>query len=238
MKKYFVYIKTLLCLVILGAVFGFTSSRHSKREVSTIKINFSNEDNLFLTRKTVDNLLKQNGKHILNQPKSLINLQGLESQVVSHPMVSSAEVSVGVLGNVEVSVQQKKPLARMYNASEVYYVDSKGGKMPLSSNYSARVPIIDNKNGRIVLEEVFPLIDKLHSDLFLQKMIVAVKKTKEGYWLQTRFYKQLILLGSLEQTDRKLKKLKVFYNYAENDSFARTFKKIDLQYNNQVVCSK
>lgn len=238
MKKYFVYIKTTLFLLFVGFILGFTSKRNAMRKIENVEVVFANEDNLFLTHQMVDNLLIQNKKGVRNQAKSLINLQELEQVVQSHPMVESAQVSVGVVGDLKVSVIQRKPLAREYSQNGVYYIDSKGLKMPLSKSYSARVPIINNKNGLIKSEEVFPLIQKIHQDEFLNKLVVAIKKDGQGYWLQTRFNHQQVLLGGLNKTSDKLKKLKVFYNYMENDSLSATFKKIDLQYNNQVVCSK
>lgn len=238
MKKYFIYIKTVLFLIFIGLVFGFTSKRNAMRKIEDIDIVFSNEDNLFLTHQMVDNLLIQNESGVRNQAKSLINLQELEDIVQSHPMVETAQVSVGVVGDLKVSVIQRKPLAREYNKQGVFYIDSKGKKMPLSKSYSARVPVVDNKNGLIKIEEVFSLIEKIHQDEFLKKLVVTIKKDKEGYWLQTRFNHQRVLLGELKNTSGKIKKLKVFYNYMENDSLSATFKKIDLQYNNQVVCSK
>ena len=238
MKKYFVYIKTLLFLILIGFIFGFTSKRNAMRKIKDVDIVFANEDNLFLTHQTVSDLLVQNKKRVLNQPKSLINLRELEQVVQSHPMVETAQVSVGVVGGLKVSIKQRKPLAREYNQKGVFYIDSKGKKMPLSNTYSARVPIINNKNGLIKSQDIFPLIQKIYKDEFLNKLVVSVRKNKEGYWLQTRFNHQEILLGTLDRTQEKLKKLKVFYNYIKNDSLSATFKKIDLQYNNQVVCSK
>ncbi len=238
MKKYFVYIKTVLFLCIIALVVGFTAKRNANRSVQKVAISFSNEDNLFLTHKMVDNLLIQNGEHVVNKLKSLINLQELEHKVELHPMVSNAEVSIGISGNIHVGVQQRKPLARMFGAQKVVYLDVEGKEMPLSTNYSARVPVIDNKNGLIEQEEVFPLVQKIHSDLFYKDLIVAIHKNEKGYWLQTRYHQQKVLLGSLEEMNKKFKKMKVFYNYAQNDSLTSTFKTIDLQYNKQVVCSK
>lgn len=238
MKKYFVYIKTVLLLVVLGFVLGFTSKRNAMRKIEDVDITFANEDNLFLTCQMVDNLLIQNGEGVRNQPKSLINLQELEQVVQSHDMIETAEVSMGVVDGLKVSVVQRKPIAREYSKQGVFYIDTNGEKMPLSENYSARVPIVNNKNGLMSTSGVFPLMEKIYNDDFLKKLIISVKKDEEGYWLQTRFNHQKVLLGDLNNTSIKFKKLKVFYNYMKNDSLSATFKKIDLQYNDQVVCSK
>lgn len=239
MKKYYVYIKTVLFLIVIAVVFGFTSRRSEARNLQEdIEVVFENDENLFLTSKTVNNLLIQKLGKVENQRKSSISLQELENLVRSHPMISSADVSVGVKGDVQVIIRQRKPLARIFNAQEVVYLDSKGKEMPLSDHYSARVPIINNKNGLLLAKEVFPLIQKINEDPFLKKMVVSVKKNKEGVWLSTRVNHQQVLLGDLKDIHKKLKKLKVFYSYMQKDSLATTFNKIDLQYNNQVVCLK
>lgn len=238
MKKKIVYIKTLLFLLILGLVFGFTSRRNEQRKLQGIEVSFNQDRNLFLTTETVNNLLIQNIGELEKQSKSSLNLQELESLVISHPMVSSADVSVDVLGKINVEIVQRKPLARILNAKEIVYLDADGQIMPLSDCYSARVPIIYNNNGLVQPQEVFPLIQKIHTDDFLRKLIVAIKKDQEGYWLTTRIHHQQVLLGELKGFQKKLKNLKVFYAYQQKDSMAATFKKIDIQYNNQIVCSK
>lgn len=238
MKKYFVYIKTVLFLLLILLVVSFTSGRNAARSITDVKVFFSNEDNLFLTHEMVNNLLIQNGQHVVNQAKSLIHLRELENIVNNHPMVSFSEVSVGVLGGLEVSVKQRKPIARVFNTKSIVYLDKQGKEMPLSNNYSARVPVIDNTNGNVNIEEIYPLMMKIYQDDFFRKLIVSVKKDNKGIWLKTRVNKQSVLLGDLNNTKNKLKNLKVFYSYMEKDSLSSTFKKIDLQYNNQVVCSK
>ncbi|MGY6648997.1 cell division protein FtsQ/DivIB [Wenyingzhuangia sp. IMCC45574] len=238
MKKYFVYIKTGIYLLAIALIFGFATKKNGARKLTSVVVSFENDDNLFLTSENVNNLLIQNVGNVKNQPKSSINLQELENLIQSHSMVSFADVSMGITGKLNVEIKQRKPLARMFNPQNVIYIDTKGGEMPLSENYSARVPIINNRNGLIKPEEVFPLIKKIDADTFMKKIVVSVKKNDAGFWLSTRINKQQVLLGDLENISGKLKKLKVFYNYMENDSLANTFKKIDLQYNNQIVCSK
>lgn len=238
MKKNITYIKTILLLVVVLVVFGFTSNRNSTRKIDEINVFFSKDDNLFLTQESVNNLLIQNGKHIKSQLKSLINLQGLELAVQEHPMISKSEVSLDVLGDVQVEVKQRKPLARIFKAASSVYLDAEGKEMPLSKYYSARVVLVDNKKGNIKNDEVFPLIQEINENKFLQKTIVMIHKDTKGFWVQTRLNKQKVLLGTLDRLDQKLKKLQVFYNYAVSDSVVKTFATINLQYKGQVICTK
>jgi len=198
--------------MIVLSILGFTSNRNAKRIVNEIEISFSNEDNLFLTGESVDNLLVQNNGYVKSQLKSLINLQELEQVVQQHPMISKSEISLDILGNLEVEIEQRKPIARVFDYTGSFYLDTQGEKMPMSNHYSARVLMVDNRNGFIKNEEVFPLVQKIANHPFLTKTIIMVKRDQEGFWLQTRVNKQKVLLGTLDKLNQKLKKLCVRNN--------------------------
>ena len=71
----------------------------------------------------------------------------------------------------------------------------------------------------------------------LKKQIVGVRQSpKKEFFLKTRVGNQTILFGSLNQIDTKIKKLKAFYHKAIKDKTLETYKKINLMYNDQVVC--
>jgi len=239
MKKYVTYLKTILFLITVLMVYSFTGARNENRTVKDVRIYFNKEDNLFLTHQSVNKLLVQNGKYVKKQSKLLINLMNLENAVQKHPMISKSEVSLSILGDLEVNVSQRKPLARVFKSNmNSVYLDIEGKEMPLSKHYTARVLMVNNKNGFIKNQEVFPLVKKINDDDFLKKNIVSIKKDKQGYWVETRLNQQKVLLGSLNDINKKLKKLKAFYGYAANDKLACSFKTINLQYSNQVVCTK
>lgn len=239
MKKYFSHIKFILLLLLTGLVFGFTSKKNKQREVIATDIKFTNPTELFVDYQTVNNLLIQNNRPVKNQTKSLINLHLLESHIMGNPMIKKANVSVDILGNLEVAITQKKPIARVFDQGNSYYVDENGLKMPLSTKHAARVVVVNSVNTDVNIKEVYPLLKKIEGDSFFKDLIVSVTKTNvEGYVLKARHYRQDIVLGNCEDLQEKFKKIKVFYNYGKQDDEINTFKKINLQYHNQVVCSK
>ena len=48
----------------------------------------------------------------------------------------------GVLKSV---VKQKTPIARVFDGEDSFYIDYKGNTMPLSANFTARVPLVSGK---------------------------------------------------------------------------------------------
>ncbi len=239
MKKYIPFIKGVLLLCFVVFLYGFTSQRNNAKKIAKININFKNGDNLFVTYHTVNKLLIQSYEGLKNQPKESIFLDKLEETLLSNEMIEDAEVFVNVNGELGAVIKQKTPIARVNQNGSAYYIDSNGGEMPLSSSYSARVLIVEGVAKGAVSEELFKLVELIYKDNFLKKQIVGVEQvsTRE-FILKTRVGNQTVELGSLNQLDQKIKKLKVFYQKAINDKTLENYKTINLEYNNQVVCTK
>jgi len=239
MKKFMGYIKTFLLIAFLVFLYGFSSSRNKLKKVDNIDIIFENGDNLFITYEMVNKLLIQKYDGLKSQPKENILLNKLEDVLLSNNMIENAEVFLSVDGELGAVIKQKTPIARVRQDEGTYYIDSKGNKMPLSLNYSARVPIVEGISDGEISKEIYILANLIHKDEFLKKQIVGIEQTpKKEFILKSRVGNQTIELGDLRQIDKKFKKLKVFYHKNLNDKTSNVYKKINLMYDNQVVCTK
>ena len=239
MKKFIGYIKTFLLIAFLVFLYGFSTSRNKLKKIDNIDIIFENGDNLFITYEMVNKLLIQKYDGLKSQPKENILLNKLEEVLLSNEMVENAEVFLSVDGELGAVIKQKTPIARVRQDEGAYYIDSKGHKMPLSSNYSARVPIVEGISNGEISKEIYTLASLIHKDEFLKKQIVGIEQTpKKEFILKSRVGNQTIELGDLRQIDKKIKKLKVFYHKNLNDKTPRIYKKINLMFDNQVVCTK
>ncbi|MGA9270097.1 MAG: hypothetical protein WBV45_05700, partial [Lutimonas sp.] len=176
------------------------------------------------------------------QPKENINLKQLETYLGDHEMVENAEIYLTLSGELGAIIKQRTPVLRVACDKEAYYYDTQGKRMPLSDNYSARVPITADTiseggdNDLIVLSRI------VNEDEFLKKQIIAIDRLEKGehfeYELKTRVGEQKILLGDLQRIEKKIAKLKVFYNRTMLDSTYTNYKTINLKFNDQIVCEK
>lgn len=79
----------------------------------------------------------------------------------------------------------------------------------------------------------------IYEDDFLKKQIVGIEQLENNeFILKTRIGDQIIELGDLRNIDLKIKKLKAFYQKTMQDKTLDKYKKINLVYNDQVVCTK
>ena len=239
MKKLLGYIQGLLLIAFIVFLYGFSSSRNRVKKIDRIDIQFENGDNLFITYEMVNKLLIQNYDGLKSQPKENILLNKLEDVLLSNEMIENAEVFISVDGELGAVIKQRTPIVRVRQNEEAYYIDSKGGKMPLSNNYSARVPIVEGIYNDEISEEIYTLATYINEDAFLKKQIVGIEQTpKKEFILKTRIGNQSIEFGDLRKMDKKFNKLKAFYQKKINDNTLDMYKKINLIYDHQVVCTK
>jgi len=225
-------------IIVVVSLFAFASSRNSIRKVSQPNIKFVGENNLFVTYETVSKLLIQNHQDVKNMPKETLDLNLLENALNSNPMIKSAEVYVTVNGVLNAEIEQKKPIARV-SANASYYIDDEGFYMPLSSNYTARVPLVTGKVEKNDLQKVFVVASKIDSDEFLKKNVIEIHQGEDQMiYLKLRQCHFLVQLGSVEFLDKKINNLKAFYQKSLKEKTLNNYSKVNLQFDNQVVCTK
>ena len=219
-------------------LYAFASNRNAVRKVSQPNIQFVGDNNLFITYETVSKLLIQNYGDVKNMPKETLDLNVLERALNSNPMIKTAEVYVTVNGTLTAEIEQKRPIARVCtNAS--YYIDDEGFYMPLSSNYSSRVPLVTGYVKKNNLKNVFTVASKIESDEFLKKNVVEIHQDdNKVIYLKLRQCRFLVQLGSVEFLDKKVNNLKAFYQKSLKEKTLNNYSKVNLQFDNQVVCTK
>lgn len=231
------YIRFIGLLLLTVFLYAFASHRNNERLVGDVAIQFEDESTPFVTRNTVDKLLIQSEGSVTGMPKEKLALNKMESRVKSHPIIKNANVYVTVTGTVGVAIEQRKPIARVYGNTS-FYIDQEGEEMPLSENFSARVPII-NGIAKKDIPTVTELILYIKNDDFLNKHIIGVNKQKNNqYMLIPRKLNYKIVLGEVTSLEHKLSNYKAFYLKAQKDKTLDAYKLINLKYANQVVCKK
>lgn len=219
------------------ALAGFTYNRHKSRNIQDIDITFHQEKQLFIDKTAVNKLLIQNDEPVKKIALEHLDLNLLEKQLESHPMIENAEVYTDLESRLHADIKQRVPIARVVGKDE-FYIDSKGKIMPLSEFYSARVPIIIGLSKKDTLS-AFQLIKYIREDLFFSQQTTMIKSHPKGlYSLRLRSHDFNVFIGKAENLKQKFMNFKAFYVKAKKDSLLGKYKNIDLQYGKQVVCKK
>lgn len=228
---------TMIGVVIF--LFSFTSSRNEKRKLTKSVVVFVGENTLFVKRETVNKLLIENKENASSIGKDKLALNQLERKLNSNEMVEKSDVFVSIDGVLKAVVKQKTPIARVLDLNDSFYVDYEGGIMPLSNNFTARVPLVTGKINRKNSTEFAQLFRMIYNDDFLKKNIIGIQiMPKGGLKMLNRNYDYEIDFGNAEHMEQKFKDYKAFFQKAVLDSSLYKYKKIDLRFTRQVVCTK
>lgn len=232
-------IRLLLMLALVIFLYSFTEKRNLNRKVTKAEVVFVGENQLFVKQQAVNKLLIENRQGPKTIATDALDLNKLEKTIDSHPLIDKSEVSVSVDGVLKAVVKQKTPIARINGKGASFYIDYKGNKMPLSENYTARVLLVSGEINDKNKEDLAKLFRVIYDDVFLKKNIIGMQVMPNGSVLMlNRNYNFKIDFGQLINVEQKFKNYKAFFQKVVLDSSIAEYKKIDLRFAEQVVCTK
>ena len=230
-----------LVLVILMMIFlySFSSKRNSERKINKIEIKFESNENMFLTHQMVNNLLIQNLGGSSRIQKDKVDLNTLENTLNHHEMIEKAEVFSTIDGFLNTRITQKTPILRVISDDDSYYLDKKGDRISLSTNFSARVPLVVGEISIEKRKSYLNLFNEINNDNFLSKNITGAQIMPSGNVVLTnRSFDFKIAFGKPINVKKKLKNYKAFFHHAIKDTLIKEYKEINLMFTQQVVCRK
>jgi len=232
-------IRLFLMMGLVIFLFSFTSNRNKNRKLKKSTVVFVGDNALFIKRETVNKLLIENKDNASSIEKDKLDLNKLEKILDSNAMIEKSDVFVSIDGVLKAVVKQKTPVARVLEEENSFYVDYEGAKMPLSENFTARVLLVSGKINDKNREGLAQLFQDIYDDDFLRKNIIAIQIMPNGSLkMFNRNFNYQIDFGSLVNKERKFKDYKAFFQKAVLDSSLYKYKKVDLRFTEQVVCTK
>ena len=235
--------------VITFTLISFSSRKQADRKCEKISIQVDKKyQKYFIDEEDVLSIMTEGNKKIIKGlSKQAINIKHLESQIKSNKFVDDARVSVDHTGNIEVKVKQNTPIARIFTPKRSFYIDQNGIELPLSSKYSARVPVIisqyENVDKKIDFfaskegESYLFLLNYIRKDEFWSKQITELDINKVGeldFLMQVG--KQKVEFGLPQNVDSKFFRLNVFAKKVQPTVGWNKYERISLKYKDQIVC--
>ena len=138
-----------------------------------------------------------------------------------------------------VNVKQKEPVARIITNDSIFYLDKNSNFMSLSKLHSADVPIIFGFNQFSDLDYLTKVSLMIRDDKFLNQNITQIIiNDNQEINLKLSGLNTVIELGHNNKLEKKIQNLKAFYNRAFRRNDLEKYKKVNLQFENQVVAVK
>jgi cell division protein FtsQ len=230
-----------LCVLggyLIFAIFFF-EKKPKEQVCSRFDINISNgAGDRFVDAADLEKFIEKQNLNPYGKQLKDINTYNIQQALLSNKLIKSADVYVTGSGGVRAVIVERVPVLRvMPSGSSGYYIDEEGESMPLSNLNTAYLPVAtgniteDFAEGYLFRFAVFLRDNKFWNAQIEQ---IAVRSEKDVV-LITRVGNQEILMGSLDNYEIKLSKLKTFYDKVLPKTGWNMYSQINLKFDKQVI---
>ena len=232
-------VRLVLIFGLVIFLYSFTSNRNLNRKLIRSEVVFVGDNNNFVKQETVNKLLIENKSDVKTIQKMEVALDELEKTISKQEMIHKAEVFLSVDGVLKATVVQKTPIGRVFQGNSSFYIDYEGNRMTLSNNYTARVPLVSGEITARNISKLSQLLKMIYDDDFLKKNIIGIQILfNDDVVMTNRNFDYQIEFGKVINAEKKFKNYKAFFQKAVVDSTLEKYKKINLRFTQQVVCTK
>ena len=225
----------LINIIIVGGIIFFNLKNNSDKLIFNEK-NIQFSSNNFINNDSIKINLLDNYKSLDSLNADIETVYEIEQIITRIPFVKKANVYMTVNSELNIRVQEKKPVLNLYNSD---YLLSENGRL---------IPKIDSLNIDLIsfFGEIDPTIytnlsnlsKMIMKDDFLKDHIKYIYSDSLSFYLSVNRFNYNIELGSLENISEKLNNYKVFMASIMDDEILNKYSHLNLKFNKQVIAQK
>ncbi|HJW28831.1 MAG TPA: hypothetical protein VJ508_06215, partial [Saprospiraceae bacterium] len=244
-------IKAFLWVVFLTGLAGVTLTAARFQEKNVIQevkaeVVLLDKGNNLIQPEDFEKLVAKKFGVLKGKPIDQVDMRGIEDFLMTNPYIRQADVFLGASGRLVLNLHQRLPLMRIVdNSGRHWYIDSDTVRMPVSTHFTARVPLV-NGNFPVTanirdwpMDDLFKIVDVLQDDDFMGSLIdqVYVEST-DKIWLVPRIGPSRILLGNTQDLESKAERITKFYKKALPAEGWDAYTYIDTRFAGQIVAKR
>lgn len=203
-----------------------------------------NPHSYFVDEKGIEAMLRDAGLYPKDEKMSTVDTKKIEELISSNDFVEKVECYKTSSNKLCVKVAQRTPVLYVLpNSGDGYFVDYKGKKISKTSYVSNIITATGNIDEAFACEQLVGMAKFIESDDFWNNQVEQIFVMKNKYnkhviEIIPRVGDQVVYFGDIEDYENKFYRLKKFYMQAVNTVGWNKYSRIDLQYDNQVICKK
>ena len=247
-----IVIRIIWSIAAAGLIVLFVVSWKAKsaKQLTDIQIELVGEsaEALFMDEIAIRVILNERGVQV-GMPIEKINLTQLEKFIEKTEWVKNAEFFINNKLVLEVKIEQRIPIARIFTASGTsFYIDNEGSRLPLKQLTVLNLPVFTgfptdqlklSKPDSILLKDVLFFAKTIQKDSFFMAQVAQVNIEPNGtFQMVPTLGDHLVLLGTVDQLEDKLNRLFTFYKKVWLGSGINAYQYIDCRFNHQIVALK
>ena len=237
-----------LTILLIFISLGFSIKQTRQLKCADVKVDISDSvDQKFIQNNDIRLWVRRNHQEIFGQTLTLVNLRKIEDGLRKLHAVEDVAVFTNVYedglkscGALVVKIKQREPLFRVVGSGHAFYMDKLGKVIEWSPRFTPRVIIVGGiVSPEFARKKLLPLIVYMNNDKFLSAQIDQIYVNAVGELsMVPRVGEQIILFGDPEDFQIKFRNLKALYTDGFKDGGWSIYKSINLEFHNQIVCTK
>lgn len=245
-KQSFVFTALLLVLLVF---IGFVEKKGAERSYHGLSVKVKGiSDVYFVEEEEISSMLLKEFPSLSDGAKlENIALRNLEEKVESHPFVKNAEVYTDLKGDVLVTVDQYRPMARITRSLAADgYISSEGLILPTSTHYTSRVLIVNGALANELLaakdltkehQGLLDLINFIDQNEFWSAQIASLEIDRNGNInMYQQVGRQKIEFGKPEDIESKFNKINLFYEEIVPEKGWDAYTRVNVEFKDQIIC--
>ncbi len=242
-------IRIAAALIGLSFLIAFSERKQSGVLCKDIVVDIENiNDNHFLDEADILYLVENSGESVRGTSLDRINLKAIERKLKQDKHIKEAELYGDLKGNLIVSIELRRPVARIVqDDAPDAYISEEGITMGISEKFSSRVMIISGRFAKKLLEKgdltkfedgqkLMAMIEYINADKFWRAQIAQMDINGHGdITIYPQITGQLVEFGPADNYEFKLKKLMVFYKEVLPQKGWTRYERVNLKYEGQVI---
>jgi len=256
MKKKLNILLLILTLASLLGLCGYLMYEHFHSKLNDVNLTIlrNNEDG-FLDYQEIYNDIMNICDTANNNQIVMIPVDSVVESLNAIPWITDVEAQINLKSFLEVKLVECEPIMRVYNKKgKSVYLDEGGN---LFSTYNSYVPHLLVGSGNVDfpikkkanindedyvetdLPEIFALMKEIVNDDYAKTCVKQVFKDKnKNYVFSLNNTNIIVIFGDVNDIREKLFKMKHFFNKMQGSPELDNYKEINLNFKNQVVCTK
>jgi len=247
-----ILIKILWSLLGVALIILFVIAWKAKvsKKITHLQVELVGETTtaLFMDEKEITQILKDQGITVGTVLEG-VNLTQIEKNLEKIRWIKNAELFADNQQVLEVKIEQRKPIARVFTLSGgSFYIDKEGWRLPLKQLTVLRLPVFTGFStdqdklsapDSVLLKDILYFSNTIKKDSFFTAQIAQINiETNGDFQFIPSLGDHVVLIGSVDNLEDKLNRLYTFYKRVWVQSGINAYQVLDCRFDQQMVALK
>lgn len=257
MRKFLKILVLVITIAAIGCLWFFTHKEHMEHPLKSVELSVVRQNDKGFINKDIEyQKIMRICDTANNNLVTMIPVDSVRSYIATIPWAVKTSAVMTFDEVLKIEIAECQPIMRIYNKNgHSVYLDNEGNIFPESPNYTSHLIIgsgnldfkaLKERNANISdidyaksdLPKMFNVVKSVLNNSYSKVCVKQVYYDNKTYELVLNNVDMKVVLGNDKNVDVKLMNMKYFLDKMQGSPELANYKKINFNFENQVVCTK